>query len=73
MVSWHPWITSSLLFGILQAPVGKNAMPPVPSASAAHARTLRKGSTDHLAIDLETESDRLIGNGMEIDEDKGLL
>ncbi|XP_038892630.1 putative leucine-rich repeat-containing protein DDB_G0290503 [Benincasa hispida] len=51
-------------------PTGKSAMPPVPSASAAHARTLRKGSTDHLAIDIETESDRLIGKGME-SEDKG--
>ena len=60
-------------FGILQEPAGKSAIPPVPSASAAHARTLRKGSTDHLAIDVETESVHLIGNGMEIDEDKGLL
>lgn len=48
-------------------------MPPVPSTSAGRARTLRKGSADHLAIDVETESDRLIGNGVEIDEDKGLL
>ncbi|XP_022966704.1 centrosomal protein of 135 kDa [Cucurbita maxima] len=52
-------------------PVGKSAIPPVPPASAAHARMLRKGSTDHLAIDVETESDRLIGNAMEIDKDKG--
>lgn len=50
---------------------GKSAMPPVPSASAAHARTLQKGSTDHLAIDVETESDRLIEKGMESYEDKG--
>ena len=62
-----------LLFGILQGPVGKSTIPPVPPASAAHARMLRKGSTDHLAIDVETESDRLIGNAMEIDKDKGLL
>ncbi|KAG7032332.1 hypothetical protein SDJN02_06377, partial [Cucurbita argyrosperma subsp. argyrosperma] len=52
-------------------PAGKSAIPPASSASAAHARTLRKGSTDHLAIDVETESVHLIGNGMEIDEDKG--
>ncbi|XP_023542244.1 putative leucine-rich repeat-containing protein DDB_G0290503 isoform X1 [Cucurbita pepo subsp. pepo] len=52
-------------------PVGKSTIPPVPPASAAHARMLRKGSTDHLAIDVETESDRLIGNAMEIDKDKG--
>lgn len=61
------------LFGILQGSAGKSAMPPVPSASAAHARTLQKGSTDHLAIDVETESDRLIEKGMESYEDKGLL
>lgn len=62
-----------LLFDILQGPSGKSAIPPVPPASAAHARTLRKGSTDHLAIDVETESDRLLEKGLESDEDKGLL
>ncbi|KGN51711.1 myosin-10 isoform X1 [Cucumis sativus] len=52
-------------------PSGKSAIPPVPPASAAHARTLRKGSTDHLTIDVETESDRLLEKGLESDEDKG--
>ncbi|BBG93971.1 hypothetical protein Prudu_002139 [Prunus dulcis] len=49
-------------------PVGKNTISPVPSA--AHARTMRKGSTDHLSIDIGSESTRLI-NSAETDEDKG--
>lgn len=61
------------LFDILQGPPGKSAIPPVPPASAAHARTLRKGSTDHLAIDVDIESDRLLEKGRESDEDKGVL
>ncbi|KAI5352155.1 hypothetical protein L3X38_005046 [Prunus dulcis] len=49
-------------------PVGKNTISPVPSA--AHVRTMRKGSTDHLSIDIGSESTRLI-NSAETDEDKG--
>ncbi|KAH0991798.1 hypothetical protein GBA52_003281 [Prunus armeniaca] len=49
-------------------PVGKNTISPVPFA--AHARTMRKGSTDHLTIDIGSESTRLI-NSAETDEDKG--
>ncbi|XP_030527670.1 trans-Golgi network-localized SYP41-interacting protein 1 isoform X2 [Rhodamnia argentea] len=48
--------------------VGKPLMPPVPSA--AHARTMRKGSTDHLALSIDLESNPLISN-QETDEDKG--
>ena len=40
--------------------------------SAAHVRTLRKGSNDHLAINIDSESDRLIENE-ETDEDKGVI
>ncbi|XP_057949438.1 trans-Golgi network-localized SYP41-interacting protein 1 [Malania oleifera] len=48
--------------------VGKKAISPVPSA--AHVRTMRKGSSDHLALNIDPESDRLI-NHEETDEDKG--
>ncbi|XWS34662.1 hypothetical protein CRYUN_Cryun21dG0056900 [Craigia yunnanensis] len=50
--------------------LGKNTISPVPPA--AHVRTLRKGSTDHLALNIDLESDRLINNE-ETDEDKGHL
>nr|GMD95532.1 COP1-interactive protein 1 isoform X1 [Ipomoea batatas] len=40
--------------------------------SAAHARTLRKGSTDHLALTIDSESERLL-NDDEANEDKGHL
>ncbi|XP_059633606.1 trans-Golgi network-localized SYP41-interacting protein 1 isoform X2 [Cornus florida] len=49
-------------------PIGKKAISP--AASAAHVRTLRKGSSDHLALNIDSESDRLI-NSEETDEDKG--
>ncbi|XP_034894399.1 trans-Golgi network-localized SYP41-interacting protein 1 isoform X2 [Populus alba] len=53
-------------------PVGKNGIAPVASstASAAHVRTMRKGSTDHLALNVDLESGSLI-NHEETDEDKG--
>ncbi|KAM0962055.1 hypothetical protein ACFX13_021663 [Malus domestica] len=47
---------------------GKNGISPV--QSAAHVRTMRKGSTDHLAIEIGSESTRLL-NSEETDEDKG--
>ncbi|KAJ6355962.1 hypothetical protein OIU78_004146 [Salix suchowensis] len=52
--------------------VGKNGISPVASASAsaAHVRTMRKGSTDHLALNVDLESGSLI-NHKETDEDKG--
>ncbi|XVE85221.1 hypothetical protein DITRI_Ditri17bG0074300 [Diplodiscus trichospermus] len=50
--------------------LGKNTLSPV--TSAAHVRTMRKGSTDHLALNIDSESDRLINNE-ETDEDKGHL
>ncbi|KAH6797810.1 hypothetical protein C2S52_022364 [Perilla frutescens var. hirtella] len=45
-----------------------NSIPSV--SSAAHVRTLRKGSSDHLAINIESESERFI-NDKGSDEDKG--
>ncbi|KAL5552700.1 hypothetical protein UlMin_040101 [Ulmus minor] len=48
--------------------VGKKTISPVPPA--AHVRTMRKGSTDHLALDIDAESSRLISSE-ETDEDKG--
>ncbi|OVA17591.1 hypothetical protein BVC80_1837g425 [Macleaya cordata] len=50
-------------------PVGRNSTsPPVPSA--AHVRSMRKGSSDHLALNIDVESDRLIKHP-ETDDDKG--
>ncbi|KAL7093851.1 hypothetical protein ACP275_11G064900 [Erythranthe tilingii] len=40
--------------------------------SAAHIRTMRKGSSDHLAINIDSDSERLINN-KETDEDKGRI
>lgn len=49
-------------------PLGKTTISPAPSA--AQVRTLRKGSTDHLALTVDSESDLLISNE-DIDRDKG--
>ncbi|KAK9934497.1 hypothetical protein M0R45_021638 [Rubus argutus] len=49
-------------------PLGSKTISPV--SSAAHVRTMRKGSTDHLVIDIDSESTRLISNE-DTDEDKG--
>ncbi|KAJ9176261.1 hypothetical protein P3X46_011596 [Hevea brasiliensis] len=48
--------------------VGSNAISPVPSA--AQLRTMRKGSTDHLVLSIDSESGSLINNE-ETDEEKG--
>ncbi|XP_050206268.1 trans-Golgi network-localized SYP41-interacting protein 1 [Mercurialis annua] len=48
--------------------VGKNGISPV--ASAAQLRTMRKGSTDHLVLNVDSESASLINN-IETDDDKG--
>ncbi|CAA7395972.1 unnamed protein product [Spirodela intermedia] len=40
--------------------VGKKSVSPVPAA--AHARTTRKPSSDHLALNVDTESERLISS-----------
>jgi hypothetical protein len=53
----------------MQGSVGQSTMSSVPAAT--HVRTLRKGSTDQLAINIDVESERLINNEG-IDEDKGL-
>ncbi|KAI5406215.1 trans-Golgi network-localized SYP41-interacting protein 1 isoform X4 [Lathyrus oleraceus] len=47
---------------------GKKALSPVPPA--AHSRVMRKGSTEHLALDISVESDHLI-NSTDTDDDKG--
>ncbi|KAJ8569670.1 hypothetical protein K7X08_006247 [Anisodus acutangulus] len=49
-------------------PVSKNLASSV--TSAAHVRTLRKGSTDQLAINIDSESERLI-NDEYADQEKG--
>ncbi|GFP96073.1 hypothetical protein PHJA_001751400 [Phtheirospermum japonicum] len=51
------------------AALGKNNTV-TPVQSAAHVRLLRKGSNDHLAINIDPESERLIDN-KESDDDKG--
>ncbi|KAL5760021.1 hypothetical protein ACOSQ2_018859 [Xanthoceras sorbifolium] len=48
--------------------IGKNSISPVPSA--AQLRITRKGSSDQLAINIESETASLINNE-ETDEDKG--
>ncbi|KAK3223539.1 hypothetical protein Dsin_010564 [Dipteronia sinensis] len=48
--------------------IGKNSISPVPSA--AQLRIMRKGSSDQLAINIESETASLINNE-ETDEDKG--
>ncbi|XP_004502344.1 trans-Golgi network-localized SYP41-interacting protein 1 isoform X2 [Cicer arietinum] len=48
--------------------LGKKTLSPVPSA--AHVRSMRKGSNDHLALDISVESDHLI-NTADTDDDKG--
>uniref|UniRef100_A0A1J3HKH1 Uncharacterized protein n=1 Tax=Noccaea caerulescens TaxID=107243 RepID=A0A1J3HKH1_NOCCA len=48
--------------------LGKKSISPVPTA--AQVRTVRKGSTDHLAINIDSESEHLM-NHNETDEDKG--
>ncbi|KAL9423770.1 hypothetical protein AB3S75_035790 [Citrus x aurantiifolia] len=53
---------------VMQGTLGQKTISPVPSA--AHTRTMRKGSTDHLTINIDSESARLI-NSEETDEDKG--
>ncbi|XP_058787045.1 trans-Golgi network-localized SYP41-interacting protein 1 [Vicia villosa] len=47
---------------------GNKKLSPVPSA--AHVRSMRKGSTDHLALDISMESDNLISS-TDTNDDKG--
>lgn len=58
-----------LFLMLMQGGVGSNAISPV--TSAAQLRTMRKGSTDHLVLSIDSESSSLINN-VETDEDKGL-
>lgn len=53
-----PSITGSEISEIEDS--GSLGKKPASSAPAAHVRTLRKGSTDHLALDVDMESERLI-------------
>ncbi|AEE30533.1 TGN-related, localized SYP41 interacting protein [Arabidopsis thaliana] len=48
--------------------LGIKSISPVPTA--AQVRTVRKGSTDHLSINIDSESEHLMNNN-ETDEDKG--
>ncbi|XP_058102110.1 trans-Golgi network-localized SYP41-interacting protein 1 isoform X2 [Magnolia sinica] len=59
--------TGSEISEIEDGPLGKNSIPPAPIA--AHVRTLRKGSSDHLALNIDLETDRLINHHES--EDKG--
>ncbi|KAL2332705.1 hypothetical protein Fmac_013918 [Flemingia macrophylla] len=65
--------TSSLPSGseiteVEEGSLGKKPISPV--SLAAHVRNMRKGSTDHLALDISVESDNLL-NRADKDEDKG--
>ena len=51
-----------------QGALGIKSISPVPTA--AQVRTVRKGSTDHLSINIDSESEHLMNNN-ETDEDKG--
>lgn len=63
------WLVfNSLVLMLMQGPSATKTIPPVPTA--AHVRTMRKGSTDHLALDVDLESAGLI-NSEQSDEDKG--
>ena len=51
-----------------QGALGKKSISAVPTA--AQVRVVRKASTDHLAINIDSESEQLMNNN-EADEDKG--
>jgi len=53
----------------MQGSVPKPSISPVPSA--AHIRTTWKGSSDHIAVNVDSESSRLIEREEAV-EDKGL-
>lgn len=53
----------------MQGSLGQTTKSPVLPATVA--RTVRKGSAEHLAINVDVESERLINNEGS-DEDKGL-
>lgn len=58
------------MFDLMQGPPVNIPIPPGPSN--AHVRSLRKGSSDQLAINIDSESDRLISK-KDTGEDKGTL
>lgn len=51
-----------------QGALGKQSIPPLPTA--AQVRMARKGSANHLSINIDSESESLM-NHSETDEDKG--
>lgn len=57
-------------FVLMQGPVVNMPIPPGPSI--AQVRSLKKGSSDQLAINIDSESDRLISK-KDTTEDKGLF
>ena len=61
-------ITINLLF-FMQGPVSKPTISPVPSST--HVRSTWKGPSDHIALNIDSESSRLIDNEEAV-EDKGL-
>ncbi|KAF7813649.1 golgin subfamily B member 1-like isoform X1 [Senna tora] len=63
-----PLPAGSEISEVEEGSLGKKVITPVPSA--ALVRNMRKGSADHLALDIGGESDRLISSS-DIDEDKG--
>lgn len=54
---------------VLQGSISKATISPVPSST--HVRTMRKGSSDHIAVNIDSESSWLIDNEEAV-EDKGL-
>lgn len=52
---------------VQESSIGKKLVSPV--SSAAHARTMRKGSADHLVLNVDSESNPLVHK--ETDDDKG--
>ena len=65
-------LASIFTFGLktfcAQGTLMKKTISPVPTA--AQVRTVRKGSADHLSINIDSESEHLM-NHNETDEDKG--
>lgn len=60
-------VESKVFIVLLQDSSGKNSISTAPSA--AHVRIMRKGSTDHLALNIDAESQHLINT--ESDDEKG--
>ncbi|KAL0920963.1 hypothetical protein M5K25_007983 [Dendrobium thyrsiflorum] len=44
----------------MQGTVGMSSKPPAPASASAHVRTTRKGSSEHLVLNIDSESEQLI-------------